>query len=477
MSEDYSDGGLEAYSVPLHSFHGRASAESTNTLDFDRLLSDDVSEASSTDLPPIDGGRAAWTCLLGCWLIEAMIWGFPISFGVFQHYYTSHALFKDSNSIPTIGTLATGVSYLGMPFANPIALRWPQHRRKMCATGWALCLVGLVAASFATQAWQLLFFQGLVYGMGWFVCYTPFLFILNQWWVEKRGMAYGILFASSGVSGLIIPLAIDWVLEGFGFRTALRVYAVATVVLSGPGLLLIRPRHPTSPQVLAGKSSQVGAVKALTPFATNMHFLLFAGAVFFQGLGFFIPNIFIPSFAVDLGISTRTSSGLLALISVSQVLGQLWQGWISDRVNVYIPTAISALAPGLAALLLWGPAVDMAYLAPFAVIWGFFSASYSVLYTRMVSFLFNGDRRDMPADERIDMLVYGFFSFERGLSNIIEGPISSWLIGGADNVVDRELFGVGRYAYVIWFTIFCMIASSLVGVGWLWRGTCFPQRV
>ncbi|KAK5131272.1 hypothetical protein LTR08_001177 [Meristemomyces frigidus] len=467
MSTAYDEHSYTAEDVPLHALHGRHSADSAHSSDLEHLLSDDASQASSVDLPPVDGGRGAWTCLLGCWLVEAMIWGFPLAFGLFQQHYSAHELFRDSSSIPTIATLATGVSYLGMPFTNAIALRWPQHRWLMGVVGWAMCLVGLVGASFARHTWQLLLFQGLLYGVGWVVCYTPLLFMLNEWFVERRGLAYGLLFGASGVSGLVIPVALGWMLERYGFRTTLRAYAVATVVISVPGLCLIRPRTPPQQTARELEKRRPGVLQALKPFAKNVHFHLFAFAIFLQGLGFFIPNIFIPSYAKALGLSSAASSSLLALISLSQVFGQLWQGWISDKVNIYIPAALSALVPGLGALLLWGPAKGMGYLMPFALIWGFFSASYSVLYTRVCSFL-TDDQADSGVDDNIGMLLYGFFSFERGASNILEGPISSWLVGGDGKTVDMGRYALGRYASVVWFTVFCMVASSTAGIGWFW---------
>ncbi|KAK5113135.1 hypothetical protein LTR85_010953 [Meristemomyces frigidus] len=393
--------------------------------------------------------------------------GCPLAYGVFQRYYSANELFRESGMIPTIGTLATGMAYIGMPFTNPIAMRWPQHRKKMGVAGWLLCLIGLVGASFARHAWQLLLSQGFVYGVGWVVCYTPFLFMLNDWFVEKRGLAYGILFGASGVSGLVIPMAVGWMLERFGFRTALRVYVLATIVISGPGLFLIRPRSLPQHGLVAREKRGPGILQALRPFAKDLHFYLFAAAIFVQGLGFFIPNVFIPSYAEGMGLSSTAGSGLLALVSLSQVFGQLWQGWVSDKVNIYTPTAVSALVPGLGALLLWGPAKSLVYLVPFALIWGFFSASYSVLYTRMSTFL-TSMHADSDFDDTAGMLIYGFFSFERGVSSILEGPISSWLIGSDSETIDLSKYGLGRYASVIWFTVFCMLASSLVGVGWFW---------
>ena len=462
MSKEYEVNGTEG--VQLRQLHERGSEDSTNTQDFDRLLSDNVSDAPSPDLPPVDGGRGAWMCLLGCWLLEAMIWGFAFSFGVFHQYYSSHALFGHSSSIATIGSLVTGVSYLGMPLGNWVAHEWPQHRRKMCAVGWLLCLVGLAAASLATTASQLVVFQGLFYGIGGFVCYTTSRFILNEWWIGRRGEAYRILSASSGVSGILVPFLLDWLLEKYGFRIALRIYGVITVVLSGPGLLLIQHRQPPNRPSEIREKVQIGGFEDFISLSGTPHFLLLTAAVFLQGLVFFVPNIFIPSFASVLGVSTRTGAGLLALLSTFQILGQLWQDWMSKRVNVCIPASISAFASAVAACFLWGLAKGVWWLVPFVLIWGFFSASYSVLHPCMASYLLNGDKRNVHADDRIKILLYSFFGFVRGVPNILEGPISGWLMAVNGREYDWERFGLRRYSSLIWFTGMCMLASSLIAI-------------
>lgn len=463
--------------IALDGLASRHSLDTTTSSDLDHLLSDDGDEDASSissssspqNGPPVDGGRQAWTFLLGCWLIEAMIWGFALSFGVFQRYYSAHPFFKENSArIPLIGTLATGVSYLGMPFTNAFCLRLgPRGRRIMCAVGWGMCVLGLLGASFATEVWALVVWQGLVYGCGWVVCYTPFLFMLNDWFVARRGLAYGILFGASGVSGMVIPLVLGWMLDGFGFRTALRVFAIAILLVSGPGLLLVRPRKPGTECLERDRMRREGGVRRLLRRASDRDFLLMAAAVFTQGLGFFVPNIYIASYAEDLGLSRTTGSALLAIVSLSQVAGQTWQGWISDRVNIYLPVSISGLAPGLGALFLWGPAKGFWSLVAFSALWGFFSASYSVLYTRMCTYL-TAEKGRQGADDEAAMLIYGLFSFERGISNILEGPVSSSLMDDGAPVIANS-FGLGRYAAVVWYTVVCMLVSSMVGVGWVWR--------
>ncbi|KAK5275635.1 hypothetical protein LTR16_012285, partial [Cryomyces antarcticus] len=87
--------------VPLQRISSALSSSSSSSSssvsvadsDFDHLLSSSDSEDAYGEeekkLPAIDGGRQAYVFLLGTWITEAMLWGFPLAFGVFQSYYTS----------------------------------------------------------------------------------------------------------------------------------------------------------------------------------------------------------------------------------------------------------------------------------------------------------------------------------------------------------------------------------------------------
>ena len=57
-------------------------------------------------LPPVDGGRDAWLFLAASFMIEALVWGFSFSFGIFQEYYSTHEPFVGQSNIALIGTCA-----------------------------------------------------------------------------------------------------------------------------------------------------------------------------------------------------------------------------------------------------------------------------------------------------------------------------------------------------------------------------------
>ncbi|KMU74087.1 hypothetical protein CISG_04016 [Coccidioides immitis RMSCC 3703] len=54
--------------------------------------------------------------LIRCFIVEAIIWGLPFAYGLFQDFYTTHEPFKsDPSGIAAIGTTALGMMYLGSP--------------------------------------------------------------------------------------------------------------------------------------------------------------------------------------------------------------------------------------------------------------------------------------------------------------------------------------------------------------------------
>ena len=90
--------------------------------------------------------------------------GFPLSFGVFQEYYSDIPEFSDNTSITYIGSIATGIVYLGAPLMAPLVKLYPVYQRYMVWLGWAICVAALVAGSFADTIESLIMTQGVMYG-------------------------------------------------------------------------------------------------------------------------------------------------------------------------------------------------------------------------------------------------------------------------------------------------------------------------
>lgn len=212
-------------------------------------------------LPPVDRGRQAWSFLAVCFVYEAVIWGFPFSFGVFQTFYSSNGAFaSDKSGIAAIGTTASGLMYFASPLVMAFMRTYPHLARKLSTAGLIVLLLGLVLASFANNVWQLILTQGAMYAIGGSLLYLPAISYLDEWFVHRKGLAFGIMWAGTGSSGLVCPLVLQWLLSSYGFRTTLRVWAVVCVSSNEISLIsvanattgctlvtiFVRPQRPSS---------------------------------------------------------------------------------------------------------------------------------------------------------------------------------------------------------------------------------------
>ncbi|PVH99950.1 MFS general substrate transporter [Periconia macrospinosa] len=328
-------------------------------------------------LPPVDGGYAAWRLLLAAFVFEALLWGFPLSFGVFQEHYAQLPEFEHNRFISAIGTTASGISYLGAPLVAPIIRRWSSYRSHMIYVGWPLCIAGLVAGSFANTLGTLLFTQGVMYGIGFTIFYYPILSMVDEFWIRRRGMAYGLLCSSSGASGAVTPIIVQLLLHRYGYKTTFRIFAVAMAVLTGPLIPLLKGRL---------EHRQTTNLRTDWSFLRKRLFWTYSMSNIFMGLGYFFPAVFLPSYATLIGLRGSRGALLLTLMSIAQVAGQFGFGYLSDKkVSLNALISASSLTAAIATLSLWGLARSMLPLAVFAVLYGFFAAGYTAVWARMVT--------------------------------------------------------------------------------------------
>ncbi|KAJ5950285.1 uncharacterized protein N7479_008698 [Penicillium vulpinum] len=282
-------------------------------------------EFINQQLEPTDHGPAAWKLLGTAFVFESLLWGFPLSFGVFQNYYSELPEFAGNPYISVVGTVASGISYLGAPFTAPFIKRFQKYQRQMIWVGWPICIIALISGSFASTLETLILTQGVAYGVGFLIFYYPILNMVNEYWVARRGMAYGLLCSASGVSGAVMPFIMEKLLNKYGYRTTLRAVAVALFVLTGPLIPFLKGRLPVS------RYTATATARSDWSFLRSPLFWVYSGSNVVQGLGYFFPSLYLPSYARSMGMSSTKGALLLALMSVSQVAGQFTFGLLSDR--------------------------------------------------------------------------------------------------------------------------------------------------
>ncbi|OZJ01544.1 hypothetical protein BZG36_05508 [Bifiguratus adelaidae] len=412
------------------------------------LLPDDLntslegSAGVSQQLEPTDKGPAAWRLLWATFVFEALLWGFPLSYGIFQNYYSQLPEFAGNPYIPIVGSIAQGISYLGAPVMAPLVKRFPKYLRHMIYLGLPLCILGLVAGSFANTLGGLIVTQGIMYGVGFLVFYYPIISMVNEWWIVRRGMAWGIIASASGVSGVVMPFVVEAMLNRFGYKTTLRAIAIALTVLTGPLLPQFKARLPVVEQGSLAKTNW--------SFINSSLFWVYCVSNVMQGLGFFFPSLYLPSYVTSVGLSATQGALLLALMSVMQVLGQFTFGYLSDgRVPINLLAILSTVVAAGTSLTLWGMGQSMAPLVVFSILYGFFAYGYVSMRMRMGSAISD--------DPTTSLATFSIFCFGQGVGNVLAGPISAGLLTQAASFG----YGMVKYKPVVIFTGACMLLSAL----------------
>jgi hypothetical protein len=156
--------------------------------------------------------------------------GFPYSFGIFQAYYSTHEPFaSEASGVAAIGTTATGLMFFGLPFGAMVAQRFPRIVRLSVVIGISVVVLSLIGASFCNSVSGLIVTEGIFYAIGGVLAYLPLLKLVDEWFIVRKGMAYGVMWAGTGFAGVIVPFLLEWLLDSYGFRTALRVWAIIIV--------------------------------------------------------------------------------------------------------------------------------------------------------------------------------------------------------------------------------------------------------
>lgn len=343
-----------------------------------------------------------------------------------------------------MGTISQGLCYLGAPPSAALTKRFPKYQRQIIWIAWPLCILGLVAGSFATTLGGLIATQGVMYGVGFITFTYPIISFVNEWWVKRKGMAFGVISAASGASGAVIPFFIDFMLKKYGYKTTLRAIAVAMFILTAPLVPFLKGRVPPAERTTMAKTNW--------SFLRRPLFWVFALSTLIYGLGFFFPSLYLPSYATALGMSSTQGALLLSIMAIAQVLGQFTFGYASDKKISVRPLAIiCAIMATIAALAMWGPAQSIGPLLGFSIVYGFFGYGFSTLRVAMGTAVSN--------DQSSFVATYSIFVFLQGVGNILASPISSALLSGD---VSTNGYGIVRYRSLVVLTGACMCGSALV---------------
>ncbi|MCJ1462065.1 hypothetical protein MMC07_000665 [Pseudocyphellaria aurata] len=387
-------------------------------------------------VPPADRGKAAWLFLFGCFWLEGLVWGLPYSYGVFEQYYLNHEPFSSQRGLAAIGTTGLGLAYFVSPLVIFMLQRWPSRRKPISILGLVLITIALICSSLTYRVSHLIITQGALYGVGVALLYNPFIFYLDEWFVKRKGLAFGVFWAGTGFAGSVVPLILDWGLDSYGIQTTLQAWAVFVVTALSCLIYLIKPRLPLPVR-------GVGNI--------------------IQGLGYFMPPIYLPSYASSIGTTPAAATLSVSLFNLTSTIGMILTGLLIDRYHISTILLISSLGSAMSVLLIWGFATFQPILFIFAFTYGVFAGGYASTWTGCAA-----DIRKETGRGEIAVII-GTMAAGRGIGCVISGPVSESLLRskrwlGASPGVYRS-----EYGNLILFTGLALLLGSIGSTGRLRR--------
>ena len=234
---------------------------------------------------------------------------------------------------------------LTAPFAAALMERFTVRKVVMAAL--TTVGTGALLTIFMTKSWHLMLLWGVIVGVGTGSMALVFAAtIANRWFIEKRGLVIGILTAAAASGQLVFLPGLSKLAENPGWRASSLVIALGAYLMV-PIIYFFLKEDPQSfnlkpygaeenwvpPKLQKGNAAR-NAIYALRDASKVKNFWYLVGSFFVCGLSTsgLIGTHFIPA-AHDHGMMQVTAASLLALIGVFDVIGTIFSGILTDRID------------------------------------------------------------------------------------------------------------------------------------------------
>lgn len=239
---------------------------------------------------------------------------------------------------------------VGVP-AGAIADR--THVRWVAGAGALFLAAGTWAASYATSLNQLYLAYALGVGLGVGAAYVPSIAAVQPWFIKRRSLAAGIASSGIGLGTLVGPFVAVRLIDAYGWRSALQIFAACALVLglAAAALLEKSPKAKglfadNDPQSAGGNLAASG-MDLRTALRTR-EFRLFFLSILATAVVQFMPFAHLARHAMDRGMTAEQGALLIGLIGVGSFCGRFFLTSYADRIGQRNMLVAMYLGMGLA---------------------------------------------------------------------------------------------------------------------------------
>jgi MFS transporter, OFA family, oxalate/formate antiporter len=221
-----------------------------------------------------------------------------------------------------------------------------------------------------------------------------FMFLINRWFAEYKGLAAGILLLGSSLGGIIFPKIA--VMAGSDWQQACMYLGIAGAVFLLPPLLLIRNSPEEMGEVPDGKTSatantppsrgvgmqaqyldqNITLQEALK--SVKFYLVLFVTAVLWFCINGYIQNH--GFFMKDMNQDAASAAKVLGTFSMMAILGKLVFGYLSDKFDRNYIMILSISIMAISIYLLKTSLSSPELLTAFALVFGVgFGGAFTII--------------------------------------------------------------------------------------------------
>ncbi|PWW80659.1 MFS general substrate transporter [Tuber magnatum] len=331
-----------------------------------------------------EGGRKAWSVVLGSFCGMVASFGIMNTIGTFQAHLSEHQLREyEAGYIGWIFGMYAFISFFGGILIGPIfdcyGPKW------LLVIGTVSTVASLMLSSVSQSYWQFMLSFGVLGGMGTSLIFTPSVASIGHWFLEKRGQATGVATTGGSIGGIIFPLIIQSTTPKVGFGWAVRIVGFVCLFLMVIANCLVRARLSNINGT--NKNTPKGGLDVSIDLAAfkDPRFALTALGVFMIEWGIFVPLSYITSYSLlHLHLPRAFSYQLLAILNVGSVFGRWLPGLVGDKIGRFNMMIITVAFCLVTTLAVWLPSAYMrggsvggakALMVVFALMYGFGSGS------------------------------------------------------------------------------------------------------
>ncbi|KAJ5088041.1 MFS general substrate transporter [Penicillium angulare] len=323
---------------------------------------------TSVSLAFPEGGREAWTSLLGSSLIMFPSFGFQTAIGTVQDYISTHQL--SSYSVGDVGWITAVLCFLTLFLGVQVGPLFDRYGPRMLLICGSLASVAsyLLLAQ-CTQYWHFMLCLGVLSGISSAILTTVAISVLSHWFYRRRALASGLCMSGSSAGGAIIPLLLRTLFAKYGWTWSIRIIAFIALGCYAGGIMLVKGRLPTGRQSRA--TIDFRAFKA--PRLVFLAVALFAFEFIIFGCA-----ALLPTYVRYAGLNVDVQFYSLTVLNSMSLLGRILPGFMADQIGRFNILLLMAAITLIMMASVWIPfgSHDEATLYAVVAIFGFGSGGW-----------------------------------------------------------------------------------------------------